>query len=137
VIIVLACGIVVAVEAVVLRGRLARLASFRFRRIYPVWLDLLDQVLVISILPGHQHLVLDIANLLSYVAAGMFLWSNRRIPALVLVGTGGALNIVAIASNGGTMPASASALAASGWRAQPGHFAELGSGRPCKARPVG
>jgi hypothetical protein len=122
-IIVIACGFVVAIEALVLRGRLARLSSLRFRRIYLVWLALVDQVLVISILPGHQHLVLDIANLLSYVAAGMFLWSNRRIPGLLLVGTGGALNIVAIASNGGTMPASASALAASGWRVQPGHFA--------------
>ena len=70
VIIVFACVVVVAIEAVVLRGRLARLSTLRFRRIYLVWLALLDQVLVISVLPGHQHLVLDIANLLSYVAAG-------------------------------------------------------------------
>jgi Family of unknown function (DUF5317) len=123
VIIVLACVAVVALEAVVLRGRLQRLFALRFRRFYLIWLALLDQILVISILPGHQHLVLDLANFLSYVAAGAFVWSNRRIPGLVLVGAGGALNVVAIASNGGTMPASASALLSSGWRPEPGHFA--------------
>jgi hypothetical protein len=114
--------VVVVIEAIVLRGKLARLATIRFRRFYLVWLALLDQVLVISVLPGRQHLVLDVANVLSYVAAGLFVWSNRRIPGVLFVGAGGALNVVAIVSNGGTMPASASALAASGWRPQPGHF---------------
>jgi hypothetical protein len=123
VIIVIACAFVVGIEALALRGKLARLASLRFRRFYLVWLALLDQVLVISILPGHQHVALDIANLLSYVAAGAFLWSNRHIPGVVLVGVGGGLNVAAIVANGGTMPASASALIASGWKAQPGHFA--------------
>jgi len=123
VIIVIACAFVVGTEALALRGKLARLSSLRFRRFYLVWLALLDQVLVISILPGHQHVVLDIANLLSYVAAGAFLWSNRRVPGVVLVGVGGGLNVAAIIANGGTMPASSSALIASGWKAQPGHFA--------------
>ena len=121
-IIVLACAVTVAAESLVLRRRMARLARLRLRRFYLVWLALLDQVLVISVLPGREHLVLDIANLLSYVAAGLFLWSNRRIPGILLLGAGGALNLIAIATNGGTMPASASALAASGWRPQPGHF---------------
>jgi hypothetical protein len=122
VIIVLACAFVVAVEALVLRRRLARLFDLRFRHFYLVWLALLDQVLVISVLPGHDHLVLDIANLLSYGAAGLFVWSNRHLPGILLVGAGGALNLLVIAANGGTMPASAGALAASGWRPQPGHF---------------
>jgi hypothetical protein len=123
VIIVIACAFVVGIEALALRGKLARLSSLRFRRFYLVWLALLDQVLVISVLPGHQHVALDIANLLSYVAAGAFLWSNRHIPGVVLVGVGGGLNVAAIVANGGTMPASSSALVASGWKAQPGHFA--------------
>jgi hypothetical protein len=123
VIIVIACAFVVGIEALALRGKLSRLSSLRFRRFYLVWLALLDQVLVISILPGHQHVALDIANLLSYVAAGAFLWSNRHVPGVVLVGVGGGLNVAAIVANGGTMPASPSALIASGWKAQPGHFA--------------
>jgi hypothetical protein len=122
VIIVLACAVVIAVEAIGLRGRMSQLLKLRFRRFYLVWLALLDQVLVISVLPDHWHSVLDIADLLSYAVAAAFIWSNRKIPGVVLVGAGGALNLIAIVSNGGTMPASASALAASGWRAQPGHF---------------
>jgi Family of unknown function (DUF5317) len=122
-IIVLACAIAVAIEAVVLRQKLGRLLSLRFRAFYLVWLALLDQILVISILPGRAHAVLDVANFLSYAAAGLFVWFNRRIPGVLLFGAGGALNVVAILANRGTMPASASALAASGWSAQPGHFA--------------
>ena len=120
---VLACAVVSGLEALVLRRRVARLSTLRFRRFYLVWLALLDQVLVISVLPGRQHIVLDVANLLSYMAAGVFVWSNRRVPGILIAGAGGALNLVAMAFNGGTMPASASALAASGWRPQPGHFA--------------
>jgi hypothetical protein len=122
-IIVYACLAVLSVEAVVLRGRLLRLANVRLRRIYLVWLALGDQVLVISVLPGSHHLVLDVANSLSYVAAGVFVWSNRRIPGLLFVALGGGLNAVAIAANGGTMPATTRALAASRWRPSPGHFA--------------
>jgi hypothetical protein len=121
-IIVLACIAVVAVEALLLRRRLVRLLTLRFNRIWLVWLALFDQILVISVLPGRQHLVLDAANLMSYAAAGLFLWSNRKIPGVLLVGAGGGLNIIAIAANGGTMPASPTALAASGWRPAPGHF---------------
>ncbi len=121
-IIVLACAVVVAVEALWLRRRLARLFALRFRRFYLVWLALVDQVLVISVLPGRDHLVLNFANLLSYAAAGLFVWSNRRLPGILLVGAGGALNLLVIAVNAGTMPASSGALAASGWRPQPGHF---------------
>ena len=121
-IIVLACAVVVAIEALILRGRLRRMSTLRFRHFYLVWLALLDQVLVISVLPAHPHLVLDIANLLSYAAAGLFVWSNRRTPGVLILGAGGALNLLAIVSNGGTMPASAAALSASGWRPAPGHF---------------
>jgi hypothetical protein len=123
VIIVYACLAVLIVEAALLRGRILRLTSIRIRRIYLVWLALADQVLVISVLPGSHHLVLVIANSLSYVAAGAFVWSNRRIPGLLFIALGGGLNATAIAANGGTMPASARALAASGWRPSAGHFA--------------
>jgi hypothetical protein len=123
VIIVLACVVVVAVESLFLRGRLGRLMTIRFRRMYLVWVALLDQILVISVLPDHEHLVLDIANLVSYAAAAFFVWSNRRIPGVMLLGAGGALNLLAIVTNGGTMPASASALRASGWKPAVGHFA--------------
>jgi hypothetical protein len=53
----------------------------------------------------------------------VFVWSNRRIPGLLLLACGGGLNVIAIVANGGVMPANAKALAASGWRPLPGHFA--------------
>lgn len=90
---------------------------------YLVWLALAVQILVISVLPGGEHGVLDAANFLTYAAAGFFVRSNRHIPGVLLLGFGGALNVLAMAVNGGTMPASATALRASGWRPQPGHFA--------------
>ena len=122
-IIVFACLVVLALEAIVLRGRLARLTSLRIRRFYLVWLALANEVVVISVLPDHRHLLFAAANFLSYVLAAVFVWSNRRIPGVLLIAAGGGLNAAAIVANGGTMPASASALAASGWRPQPGHFA--------------
>jgi Family of unknown function (DUF5317) len=122
-IIVFACLVVVAFEAIILRSRLTRLASLKFTRMYLVWLALAVQILVISVLPGGAHVALDVANLLTYAAAGFFVWSNRRIPGVLLLGFGGALNVLAMAVNGGTMPASATALRASGWHPQPGHFA--------------
>jgi hypothetical protein len=122
VIILEACVAVVFVEAILLRIRLSKLLTVRFRRMYLVWIALLDQILVISFLPGSWHAVLDVANLMSYLAAGVFIWSNRRTPGVLLVGLGGALNLLAMGLNGGTMPASASALSASGWKPAPGHF---------------
>ncbi len=49
----------------------------------------------------------------SYVLLAMFLWVNRRLPAVPLMLVGVVLNIVVILPNGG-MPVSASALQASG-----------------------
>jgi hypothetical protein len=122
VIILEACVAVVLIEAVFLRRRISQLLTVRFKAMYLVWIALLDQILVISFLPGGWHAVLDVANLLSYVAAGAFIWANRKIPGVLLVALGGALNLLAMGVNGGTMPASASALRASGWRPAPGHF---------------
>lgn len=117
-----ACLAVLVLEALVFRGRLVRLAQLRIRRLWLVWLALLDQFLVISILPGSASAALAAANLGAYVAAGAFVWINRRIPGIVLIAIGGGCNVAAIAANHGTMPASATALRASGWRPSPGHF---------------
>lgn len=125
-IIVFCCLVVFAIEGALLRGRISRLFKIRLRGFYLVWAALVDQILVISVLPAKPHLTLDIANLASYVAAATFVWMNRRVPGVLLVGAGGAMNLVAIVSNGGTMPATSSALRASGWRPAPGHFVNSG-----------
>jgi Family of unknown function (DUF5317) len=53
-------------------------------------------------------------HLVSYLPAAVFLLANRRLRYLWIVGFGGALNVLAIAANGGVMPASAGALGAAG-----------------------
>jgi Family of unknown function (DUF5317) len=122
-IIVFASLVVVAIEAIFLRSRLSRVATLRLRRMYLVWVALAVQILVISILPGGAHVALALANLLTYLAAGLFVWSNRKVPGVLLLGLGGGLNVLAMSLNGGTMPASTTALRASGWHPAPGHFA--------------
>lgn len=121
-----ACLVLVTLEAIVLRRRLARLTKLRLRRFWLVWVALIVQIVVISILPDHPHVLFSIANFASYLAAGLFVWSNRRIPGALVIGLGGALNVLAIATNGGKMPASETALRASGWKPLPGHFVNSG-----------
>ncbi len=50
----------------------------------------------------------------SYGLLGAFLWANRRLPGMWLVGLGFACNAAAIVANGGLMPASEEALRAAG-----------------------
>jgi hypothetical protein len=121
-----ACIVLIGLEALVLRKKLVRLTKLRIRRFWLVWAALIDQIIVISVLPDRPHLLLSVANVLSYVAAGLFVWSNRRIPGALVIGAGGACNVVAIALNGGTMPATETALRASGWKPLRGHFVNSG-----------
>lgn len=99
-----------------------RLAETEIRRLWLVWVAFAVQLLVISVLPDLGGLS-QAGHLLSYLLAGAFAVANRRLPGAVVVAAGGASNLAAITANGGTMPASPSALAASGWSASPDHFA--------------
>src|SRR5205823_6639530 len=64
--------------------------------------------------------------LATYVAAGVFIWRNRALTGLPLLGLGAALNAVAITANGGTLPASAAALRTAGIVQPPGTFTNSG-----------
>lgn len=121
-IILYACLVVAAVFALLPGFDLRRLAHIRLRHTWLVWLALADQVVVISVLPDMGHLN-NAAHLASYGLAALFAVLNFRSAGTWVVGVGGASNLAAIVANGGTMPASASALEASGWQAPPGHFA--------------
>ena len=101
---------------------LRRLATIRIRHAWLLWTALADQVLIISVIPNSHPTVLAAAHIASYVAGGACLLVNRRLPGVWLVGVGGALNALAIAANGGTMPASQAALRASGWHTSTEHF---------------
>ncbi|CAA9461227.1 MAG: hypothetical protein AVDCRST_MAG38-76 [uncultured Solirubrobacteraceae bacterium] len=95
-------------------GNLWRLADVRLRGQWLVGVALAAQILFISILPGRLEGIHAPAHLLTYALAAGFVWLNRAIPGVWLMGVGGAANFAAIAANGGVMPASTSALADAG-----------------------
>ena len=121
-IILYACLLLVLIHALLPGSDLRRLGLLWLRHTWLVWLALADQIVVISVLPDHEVLS-EAAHLGSYGLAALFALLNNRSAGTWIVGAGGACNLVAIVANGGTMPATPAALAASGWRADAGHFA--------------
>jgi hypothetical protein len=107
-------------------GRLRALAHVRITSFWLIGGALALQVVAISVVPTWPRLVLVSAHLVSYVMAGWFVWLNRHISGLPIVALGGALNAVTIAVNGGTLPASRSALATAGIHPVAGDFNNSG-----------
>lgn len=121
---ILVAAVLVAAASVALcGGHLSNLARMRLEAVWSVAAALALQVLIISVIPGEvggwRGPALQLA---SYVLGAIFLVANRRVPWLWLIGLGGALNLIAISSNGGVMPASAEALRRAGRVAHTAHF---------------
>ena len=109
-----------------LGGRLSGLSRIELRggRLVAGALGL--QVLVISIVPTWPHAVLVVLHAASYVLAATFVWVNRSIPGVPLLAAGGGLNALAIAANGGQMPASEEAVRQAGLPVEVDHFVNSG-----------
>jgi hypothetical protein len=110
----LGCVVASLMLARVLGGRPSALAFLELRAAWAIVAALALQVLVISVIPESTLPVHVPLHLLSYALAGYCVLANLRLPGIGLIGLGGLLNLVAIAANGGVMPASAGALAAAG-----------------------
>ncbi len=95
-------------------GRLGALAQVRFRGLAVLAAALAVQVLIISFVPGGPSWLHPALHLGTYVAALAFLAANFVVPGIRTVAVGGFLNFVAIAANGGVMPASGRALVEAG-----------------------
>lgn len=94
------------VLSVPLTGKsLAPLASLTIRRPWLVWASMAIQ-LPITLIAEFPETLGQALHLFSFALAGCFLWANRHIPGALLIAGGGAMNLIAIAANGGTMPAS-------------------------------
>jgi hypothetical protein len=111
-----------ALAVPLLGGRLGALAEVRLRLPWALPAALALQVVALD-LPGVPDWLRPPLHVGSYLVAGAFLVANRRLPGLPLVGLGAAANLLAIAANGGVMPASPSALAAAGLPPDPPGFA--------------
>lgn len=96
--------LVVLVSVPLTGGRLSALSGLRVRHAWAPASALLLQVLIISIVPSLPDGLLALGHVASYTLLGYFMWHNRSIAGLWLIGLGWALNLAAIAANGGVMP---------------------------------
>jgi hypothetical protein len=86
-------------------GRLSALGELRLRA---PWLALAAiglQILIVSVLPGASAGFHEAVHMTSYGLLGACAWLNRRVPGVPIIALGGLLNFIAIAANGGVMPA--------------------------------
>lgn len=104
-------------------GRLGHLADLRLRHRWTLAAAFGLQLTIVYVIPDWPRALLESGHMVSYGFAAWFLWANRRVPGLMIIALGGISNFVAIAANGGVMPASRSALAMAGLEDEPGQFA--------------
>jgi hypothetical protein len=107
-------------------GRLSRLAYVQLRYWWLLVGALVAQIVIIEVVPEANHTILVAVHLATYVIAGVFVAINWRVPGLVIIALGGACNGITIALNGGTLPASRSALERAGFELAPGEFMNSG-----------
>ena len=109
-------------------GRLAELGALRFRGSAFLVAAILGQVLIVSVFPGKGSAALHTTvHIATYVIVGVFVVLNRRVPWVWLVAFGGDLNFVAIAANGGVMPAAPRALDGAGFALDPAGVTNSGA----------
>ena len=92
-------------------GDLRRLADVRLRHAWLVALALVVQIILTMVVDDTlPEAVAAAVHVLTYGFALAFVWFNRRVPGIAVTVAGGLMNLLAIAANGGVMPASAAAL---------------------------
>ncbi|GAB6900265.1 DUF5317 domain-containing protein [Kineosporia succinea] len=106
-------------------GSLRQLGEIPVRAWWLLPAALLLQVLLFSVLTKVPDWLGFSLHLLSYMLAGAFIWANRALRGLPLIALGAGLNAVTIALNGGTLPASESAVRTAGL-ADSEHFSNSG-----------
>ncbi|MEA2406107.1 MAG: hypothetical protein QOE69_226, partial [Thermoleophilaceae bacterium] len=95
-------------------GELRRLESLRLRWIWLAAAAFALQVVLVVVAPEGDTVLQRVAHLWTYGLVGACVISNLDLRHVWVVGVGGLLNFIAIAANGGVMPASAGALRTAG-----------------------
>lgn len=103
-------------------GRLRDLAQLDLRRPWLIVAGFAAQTAAVSVAPTMPAGLASALHVASYAVAGVFLLGNLHVRWMWVIGLGGALNGVAIAANGGVMPASAAAYRTAGLDAATGGF---------------
>ena len=94
-------------------GRLGALVELPLRHVWAIYAALGLAVLGVGV-PGLPDGLRSLLLVAAYPVGAVFLAANRRVPGMALTALGAALNLLAIAANGGVMPASPDALATAG-----------------------
>jgi hypothetical protein len=119
-------GLLALLSPLLTGGRLRRFGIVRLRQAVVLPIALVAQVVIVEVIPHANHGALSVVHVATYVAAGWFVWVNRAIPGLWIIALGAASNGITIAVNGGTLPASRSALSVAGIHLKPGEFLNSG-----------
>jgi Family of unknown function (DUF5317) len=105
-------------------GHLGLLSQTDFKGVPLLLVAIAVQIVIVSVIPGEgPYAAHAAAHLASYALVAVFLVLNRGFPYMWLIALGGGLNLIAIAANGGVMPADPHALAGAGIAATPHEFA--------------
>src|SRR3954447_8772671 len=104
-------------------GRLSRLSELRIRGLWLAVAAFAIQVVLVTIVPEGDETLHRLAHLATYGLVAGCILRNLDLRFVWVVAFGGLLNYIAIAANGGVMPASASALRAAGLDPASGEFA--------------
>jgi hypothetical protein len=113
---------VAAASTVAAGGNLRRLSDLQFRFPGVLFAGLLAQVVIISLLPDGNEGIREVVHIGSYLVVFLFLAINWRVPGLPVIAVGALLNFVAIAANGGVMPADPAAAARAGIDDEQGRY---------------
>jgi hypothetical protein len=95
-------------------GDLRGLARLEMRAIWAVLVSAAIQIVITSAVRSGDHAVHVGLHVTSYALASWFLFANRRLVGMYVVALGAVLNMIAIAANGGVMPAARAALRIAG-----------------------
>jgi hypothetical protein len=95
-------------------GDLRRLGDIKPRLAPAAAAALGMQILITEIWTSGSTAVHGALQVASYVLGGVFVAANLSLPGMPMMALGGAMNLIAIALNGGVMPASHWAVARSG-----------------------
>jgi hypothetical protein len=96
-------------------GRLGNLARVRFRAVWAIFATCAVQLVIMEVLEKTvAHGILAVVHVLTYALAAVFVVANRKLLAMWVVALGAGLNALAIAANGGVMPATRHALEVAG-----------------------
>ena len=87
-------------------GRLSRLEEVRIRGLWLVAIAFAIQVLLVTVVPSGDATLHRVGHIATYGLAAACILRNLDLRFVWVVAVGGLLNFIAIAANGGVMPAS-------------------------------